>query len=612
MASYRRSDFEERDTYYSDRPPRRGGRDVDNVEIYERERREERRSPPRRPVNVDELDVRVRDSESRVPNFMREDRRPVESGQLVLRQREVETVDRRRPRSPSPPPPVQYRERIVRRARSVSPGPPPPPPEVHEREEFRTRIVERERDRVRSPSRGPPMERMRPRFVERSPSPPMERVRTRIVERERERERSPSPPEMERSRLRIIEHERERYPSPSPSPPPPSPDPPVIRGPTIEREVITHYRDIDHGVIVARPPTPPPPPPAPRRTRDTEIDIYTSRNETEVDIHKTTSHSHSRTRGRSQSRDRLPVSRPTYNHQHYHDDEILVRSERDRLRVDIDERRGITGHRRAHSAAPERVDYSDEAEYITSKIDSRGRMGEAWHGATRDWTIVDVPPGTERVKMDGVGGGGAEVTWQRYNGVRRAKFIPERESSGALVPLQTSPNTSSTTIISERDRIAPSPRDAERDRLSVQIYDKNREIDVEKVTDRRISLRPSAPAPVKRSDMWTEITKDLVVREAIEEMGYEYEETEFFYYVMQYLRYEDVLQLVQMSDNIRRRRKDRVREIQWEREYRDEWERERHHHHHHSHSRHRRPKWDEDERIVEREVIYDRAPRYLR
>ena len=67
-----------------------------------------------------------------------------------------------------------------------------------------------------------------------------------------------------------------------------------------------------------------------------------------------------------------------------------------------------------------------------------------------------------------------------------------------------------------------------------------------------------------------------------------------------------------MSDNIRRRRKDRVREIQWEREYRDEWERERHHHHHHSHSRHRRPKWDEDERIVEREVIYDRAPRYLR
>jgi hypothetical protein len=38
-------------------------------------------------------------------------------------------------------------------------------------------------------------------------------------------------------------------------------------------------------------------------------------------------------------------------------------------------------------------------------------------------------------------------------------------------------------------------------------------------------------------DLWTEITKDLVVREAIEEFGYDLEETKYFYYVMQYLRY---------------------------------------------------------------------------
>lgn len=37
--------------------------------------------------------------------------------------------------------------------------------------------------------------------------------------------------------------------------------------------------------------------------------------------------------------------------------------------------------------------------------------------------------------------------------------------------------------------------------------------------------------------MWTEITKDLVSEEAIKEVGYEYEETEEFYYVMEYLRY---------------------------------------------------------------------------
>ena len=37
--------------------------------------------------------------------------------------------------------------------------------------------------------------------------------------------------------------------------------------------------------------------------------------------------------------------------------------------------------------------------------------------------------------------------------------------------------------------------------------------------------------------MWTEITKDLVSEEAIKEAKYEYEDTEEFYYVMEYLRY---------------------------------------------------------------------------
>ena len=37
--------------------------------------------------------------------------------------------------------------------------------------------------------------------------------------------------------------------------------------------------------------------------------------------------------------------------------------------------------------------------------------------------------------------------------------------------------------------------------------------------------------------MWTEITKDLCCREALMECGYEFEETEYFFYVMQYLKY---------------------------------------------------------------------------
>lgn len=41
----------------------------------------------------------------------------------------------------------------------------------------------------------------------------------------------------------------------------------------------------------------------------------------------------------------------------------------------------------------------------------------------------------------------------------------------------------------------------------------------------------------RRERLWTEITKDLVLREAIERAGYEFEETEFFYYIFDYLRY---------------------------------------------------------------------------
>lgn len=41
----------------------------------------------------------------------------------------------------------------------------------------------------------------------------------------------------------------------------------------------------------------------------------------------------------------------------------------------------------------------------------------------------------------------------------------------------------------------------------------------------------------KKDRMWTEITKDLVSEEAIKEVGYEFEDTEEFYYVMEYLRY---------------------------------------------------------------------------
>ncbi|ORY60559.1 uncharacterized protein BCR38DRAFT_411708 [Pseudomassariella vexata] len=573
------NEYDDRD-YYPPGPPRRplSTRGYDDLDF---ERRETRGSPPRRaPVREyedTEISIRERERTERTPAFLREEPRRGEAGALVLRAREIETMDRRRPRSPSP---VRLRERVVERRKSLSPPP---------AERTRTRIIER--DRERSPAPPSMTIERRPRFIERerSPSPTtLVRVESRHVERRRERSPTPTP-DREEERIRIVRHERIPSPTPSPSPPPPLPAPPVIRGPTIEREVITHYRDIDHGVERAKAPTPPPPAPRPSRAREreTDIDIYTSRGETEVDIHK-------RTRSRSRPAERRPERPQPATRPSYYDDEVIVQNDRDRLRISSEH-----NHRRAHSAAPQRPGYDEEADEITGKINSRGRMGEALNGATKDWAIIDVPPGTERVRMDGVGGGGAEVTWQRYSGVRRAKFIPERD--GTVV-------SSSSTSVNEPT--------SERDRLSVQVYDSHRDpsrdrsVAVEDVHDTRISIRDRdrdrdrerERRPVKKQqEMWTEITKDLVIREAIDQLGYEFEETEYFFYVMQYLRYEDVLELVNVSDSIRKARRERAREIEWEREARERWERR--HRPRHSGS------WDkyDDERVYEREreVIVD-------
>jgi hypothetical protein len=39
----------------------------------------------------------------------------------------------------------------------------------------------------------------------------------------------------------------------------------------------------------------------------------------------------------------------------------------------------------------------------------------------------------------------------------------------------------------------------------------------------------------RRNERWTEITKDLVIREAIERLGYEFEETRAYYYIFSFL-----------------------------------------------------------------------------
>jgi hypothetical protein len=292
----------------------------------------------------------------------------------------------------------------------------------------------------------------------------------------------------------------------------------------------------------ARVPTPPPPPRRSEpRTKETDIDIYTSRNNTEVDI------------TRKESRARTPQPKLT-RHDTFYDDTVLYEQERDKLRVrdtrlDINRRRSMSARPERREKETVRVDIresggrefsrdfgrigrdEEEADYYERKVNERAVIGEAYNGATKDWAIVDVPPGTERVQMDGIGGGSQEITWQKYNGVRRSKFNPERERERVEEKVEirenTRPRESSTSL--EID-ISRGPRQ-ERGPVYEREYER-----IEETSDRRVGF-PRAPPKQRMGDLWTEITKDLVAREAIEELGYDYEETEFFFYVLQYLRY---------------------------------------------------------------------------
>ena len=189
----------------------------------------------------------------------------------------------------------------------------------------------------------------------------------------------------------------------------------------------------------------------------------------------------------------------------YHEDDIRIEQSRTR-------RRSLSPPvRHAYSTRDER-DVAEEAEYYNKRVSERAYIGEGYGGATKDWAIVDVPPGTSRVEMEGVGGASQEITWQRYNGVRRSRFTTEEERF-------------------ERERMRANEMN---EQLRLQSLGRHREDRARDIDTRDPGRRFVAE---KEDVMWTEITKDLVVKEAIEEMGYDYEETEVFFYVMVYLQY---------------------------------------------------------------------------
>lgn len=66
----------------------------------------------------------------------------------------------------------------------------------------------------------------------------------------------------------------------------------------------------------------------------------------------------------------------------------------------------------------------EEAEYYNNRALKRSQPGEAYLGVLKNWSLVDLPPGTRLVTLQGAGGAVQKISWHKYNGCRSIKFIP--------------------------------------------------------------------------------------------------------------------------------------------------------------------------------------------
>jgi len=78
--------------------------------------------------------------------------------------------------------------------------------------------------------------------------------------------------------------------------------------------------------------------------------------------------------------------------------------------------------------------------------------------------------------------------------------------------------------------------------------------------EERSVRRTRATQSETQGELWTEVTKDLVTAEALQEFGYQYEETEYFIYIFEYLHRDQIQDLIELTKDIRR---ERVRDIEY-------------------------------------------------
>ncbi|KGQ01459.1 hypothetical protein PAAG_11807 [Paracoccidioides lutzii Pb01] len=524
------TDLYERDTFHRDRYDRHGNYD----HIYEEDIDE--RKHCRRPLAPDPPDVRdierIRERRHSPEVILREShRRSSSAGPLARRPRvrdgnyEFEHEhEHERGRAGIYPSHLQ-RSRVVERR--FSPALPP-------REVKRDELVVRRRERSKPPHRvvnfetnehvvrgesdswsdkqsdkgydrewerkkgGSEHDYRRGSYVRERPNARGDREEIIVLRDERERSRGRGKDEIKRDE--VIIRRREQSSSSSSESSFNSPlEPPPIRAPPIHQDVITHHRHVDHGYGVVHPR--PPPSETSSRHADDEIEIWRSYdNQVAIDRES------SRRKERAKFVHSFSPPRRRASPRHYED---------------RDESELIVSHRTSSGRGLDRTRHHDlvvmherETEYYNRLAKKKSHIGEAYKGATKDWSIIDVPPGTKRVEMEG------EITWQRYNGFRRSKFLVDGDE-----------------YISDRGPVQDGGR----------------------IGKRYVGVKD------KRDGLWTEITKDLVVKEAIERLGYSYEETKHLYYIFAYLKYDDVEHLVAVSEDYRKARRMRVREIELER-----------------------------------------------
>jgi hypothetical protein len=239
----------------------------------------------------------------------------------------------------------------------------------------------------------------------------------------------------------------------------------------------------------------------------------------------------------------------------YYDDNVSV-YERDSRRSSVTSLGGTRRHRRRHRHRDSdgitrqythtEIDVRDDLTSVSRNNIRRDYDEESSVSRSRryddnqsDWTLIDVPPGTRKITL--------EADERGFSG-------PDVSSATNMRMMGLNASESQTSISRSR------------------------------------GVRRSKGSS---TELWTEVTKDLITRDAIEEMGYPYEETDSFYYIFEYLQKDQIDELIEITAEIRH---ERVRELDFKRRLELVDARD---------ARDSRSSFGNDERILERERIHD-------